>query len=89
MKFLIGYLILINLLSFFIMRKDKLAAIAHKQRIPENTLFLLAILGGSLGSIFAMIYYHHKSRKYKFLIGFPIIFVLHIYLLIKVLPSIG
>lgn len=88
MMILFSYILTINLISFYIMGKDKKAAIKHKQRISENNLFLFAILGGSLGSILGMIYYHHKNRKLKFLFGFSILFVIHTVLLIKVLPFI-
>ncbi len=43
------------------------------------------MIGGSLGSILAMIAFHHKNRKPKFLIGFPVIFVLQVVLLYQLL----
>lgn len=81
MKILLIYCMLINVASFFVMGWDKRCAIQHKQRISERNLFILAMIGGSLGSILAMIVFHHKNRKPKFLIGFPVIFVLQIVLL--------
>ncbi|WP_276936762.1 DUF1294 domain-containing protein [Dielma fastidiosa] len=85
MKIFLIYCLLINIAAFFAMGWDKRCAIQHKQRIPEKTLFILAIIGGSLGSILAMIVFHHKNRKPKFLIGFPVIFVLQVVLLYKLL----
>ena len=48
------YLICINLLAFLLMGQDKHRARHRKWRIPEKTLFLTAILGGSIGSIMGM-----------------------------------
>ena len=55
MKIFLIYCLLMNIAAFFVMGWDKRCAIQHKQRIPEKTLFILAIIGGSLGSILAMI----------------------------------
>lgn len=85
MKILWIYLLIINVIAFLVMGWDKRAAIKHNQRIPEKTLFILALIGGSLGSTAAMICFHHKNRKPKFLIGFPVIFVLQIILLFQML----
>ena len=85
MKILLFYCVLINVAAFFVMGWDKRCAIQHKQRIPERTLLFLAMIGGSLGSILAMIVFHHKNRKPKFLIGFPVIFVLQVVLLYQLL----
>lgn len=79
------YLLIINIISYLVMGWDKRAAIKHNQRIPEKTLLILALIGGSLGSIAAMIILHHKNRKPKFLFGFPIIFVLQIVIIIQLL----
>ena len=42
------YLLLINLFAFALMGIDKEKARRHKWRIPEKTLFLSALLGGSV-----------------------------------------
>lgn len=81
MKIFLIYLFLINFIAFCVMGWDKKAAIRHRQRVPEKSLFLLAILGGSLGSTIAMIFFHHKNRKPKFLFGFPVLLVFQIVLL--------
>lgn len=81
------YIAVINLTGFIIMGVDKRKAIAHKYRIPENTLFLIAIIGGSLGGLLGMQFFRHKTKHLKFKIGFPAIFLVHIgvllYLLVK------
>ncbi len=79
---MIFYLGVINVLSFLIYGLDKLKAKYHKWRISEKTLLLLAILGGSYGSYFAMILFHHKTRKPVFKFGVPLILILETILLV-------
>lgn len=81
MKYLppfICYLLLINFIAFFLMGIDKSKARHKKWRIPEKTLFLSAILGGSIGSILGMQLFHHKTRHTSFVIGMPCILILQI-----------
>ncbi len=72
------YLFLINLALFLTMGTDKLKAKAHKHRVPEVTLFLLALLGGSIGGIGGMYLFRHKTRHRSFVIGFPVILALQL-----------
>ena len=70
MKFLVYYVIAVSLVLFCVMGWDKWLAIKSKRRIPENTLFLLAITGGAPGGVFGMMVFRHKIRKRKFTVGF-------------------
>ncbi len=79
------YLVIINLLSFFMMWLDKRKAKKGKWRIPENTLLLFVILGGGIGGIAGMYTFHHKTQKAKFVIGFPVILICEILLIILLL----
>ena len=72
------YLFLINLALFLTIGADKLRAKAHKRRVPEATLFLLAILGGSIGGIGGMYLFRHKTRHRSFVFGFPVILALQL-----------
>ena len=54
---------------------DKKKAIDGKFRISESALFLLSLLGGSLGGFIAMHTFHHKTRKWYFKLGIPLILV--------------
>ena len=83
-KYFIIYLILINLIAFFAMYLDKRKAKYGKWRIPEQTLFILALIGGSIGAIIGMQVFRHKTKKLRFSIGFPVILVLQIILIISV-----
>jgi uncharacterized membrane protein YsdA (DUF1294 family) len=75
---IIGYLILINLTGFIFMGIDKSRAIKRLWRIPESTLFLIAIIGGSVGSIIGMRVFHHKTRHWYFVYGMPAILLVQI-----------
>ncbi len=55
------------------MRSDKRRAERGKRRIPEATLFLVAVLGGSPGIMLAMRRYRHKTLHTSFTVGMPLI----------------
>ena len=76
------YLVIINLIAFLLMAMDKSRARKHQWRIPEKTLFLSAILGGSIGAIAGMYTFHHKTRHWYFVIGMPAILILQIALIV-------
>lgn len=78
----IVYLIAINLLGFLVMYIDKKKAKYGKWRIPEKTLMLIALLGGSVGTIIGMYLFRHKTQKLKFTLGFPTILITEIILVI-------
>ena len=81
MKYLplfICYLLLINFIAFLLMGIDKNKARHKKWRIPEKTLFLSAILGGSVGSILGMQLFRHKTKHTSFVVGMPCILILQI-----------
>jgi len=76
------YIVVINLIGFIVMGMDKRRAKKHAFRIPEATLFTIAIIGGSIGSIIGMRYFHHKTRHWYFVYGMPLILILQIALLV-------
>ncbi len=68
-----AFLIVMNVIGFAVFGYDKRCAVRHRWRVPENTLFLIALLGGSLGSYAGMKVFRHKTRHLKFRIGIPVI----------------
>ena len=72
------YLAAVNLFGFAIMGIDKVKAKRRKWRIPEATLFMVAAIGGSIGSIAGMYIFRHKTKHLYFVIGMPIILVLQL-----------
>ena len=67
------YLIAVNLAAFAAFGIDKARAKRGAWRIPERTLFLLALIGGSVGAICGMFFFHHKTRHWYFRCGLPLI----------------
>lgn len=62
-KILLLYTLIINIALFFTMGFDKHCAVKEKRRIPEATLFIMALLGGSIGGFLSMKLFHHKTKK--------------------------
>lgn len=81
------YLIVINLISFAAMGVDKARARKRSWRIPESTLFVLAIIGGSVGSIVGMHLFRHKTLHWYFLYGMPAILIIQILIVIILATS--
>ena len=74
MRYLIVYLAAINLLTFCVYGADKRRAkIPGARRVPEKTLFALALLLGSPGALLGMLVFHHKTRHWYFRFGIPAI----------------
>lgn len=81
---IIIYFVAINLVAFCAMWLDKRKAQKGAWRIPEETLFIFAFLGGVIGGIAGMYTFRHKTRKPKFVIGFPLILILYILIILKI-----
>ncbi len=77
-----GYLVVINLVGFVIMGVDKKRAIRGAWRISEASLFLTAILGGSLGCILGMQHFRHKTKHWYFKYGMPAIWMVQIIIIL-------
>lgn len=75
-QFIVFYFIVLNLIGFALMGIDKRRARKNLWRIPEKTLFLAALLGGSIGSLIGMYFFHHKTRHWYFVAGMPAILIL-------------
>ncbi len=72
------YLAVTNLIGLALMGIDKAKAKRRKWRIPEATLFLVAAIGGSIGSILGMYIFRHKTKHLTFTIGMPVILLIQI-----------
>ena len=78
MHLLLYYFLAINLIAFVLYGIDKLKARKNLWRIPESTLLLIAIIGGSIGALLGMYIWHHKTMHLKFKYGVPAILALQI-----------
>lgn len=75
MKYLLIYLIIINIVAFIVYAWDKRKAKRGVWRTPESTLLLLAAVGGSVGALLAMYMLRHKTNHKKFFLGVPAILI--------------
>ena len=75
---LLVWLAVINLLTFIVYVADKRRARKGKWRVPEKTLFLLPLLGGSIGALLGMRVFHHKTKHWYFVWGIPAILLAQI-----------
>lgn len=67
------YLLEINAVTFILSAIDKACARKDAWRVPEAILLLSAVLGGSVGSLLAMLLLRHKTKHKRFTIGVPLI----------------
>lgn len=70
---ILTYLEIVNLIAFAMMGIDKRRAQKGLWRIPEGTLILSAVVGGSIGALAGMYLFRHKTRKKRFTVGIPVI----------------
>ena len=84
MNYLYLYILLINLITFGVFALDKKKAKKKQWRIPESTLLLLSLIGGSLGGLLAMKIVKHKTQKIKFAIGVPFLLIVNIFVIIYI-----
>lgn len=71
-------LAIVNLIAFIAYGIDKRRAKKHRWRIPEITLIMFAAIGGGIGSLVGMFFWHHKTKKLKFLFAVPALLILWI-----------
>ena len=77
MRYLMYYLIIINIAAWLMYGLDKWKAKGGAWRIPGRALLLTALLGGSAGALAGMLLFHHKTRKPKFTVGVPVMLAAH------------
>ena len=84
---LLVYFVSVNLIGFAFMGIDKYKAKKRAFRIPEATLFIIEIIGGSIGSLLGMYAFRHKTRHRSFVYGMPFILLVQLALLIAFLNA--
>ncbi|MEK7083838.1 MAG: DUF1294 domain-containing protein, partial [Patescibacteria group bacterium] len=60
----------------------KLKSRFQERRVSEMTLWLLSLIGGSLGALAGMRYFRHKTRKMSFQAGIAVICAVQIALVV-------
>ncbi len=71
----IAYLLISNIVAVTITVHDKHAARKKRRRVPEKALLISAALSGCIAMYITMHIVHHKTKKTKFMVGIPMIFV--------------
>lgn len=80
------YLLIANVLAFGVSAFDKYAAKRRgMRRVPEKTLFLLALLGGAAGLYVSMRLFRHKTHHRKFMVGIPVILIAQVALAVWIM----
>ncbi len=73
---LYSYVTCLSLLGIILMAMDKKSAKKNRYRISENQLMFISLLGGSMGILFGMLIFKHKTSKKKFYMGIPGIYTM-------------
>ena len=82
--YLLWYLAAVNLVTFTVYGVDKAKARRGAWRVSEKTLFLLPLLGGSIGALLGMRTFRHKTKHWYFAWGIPLILLAQIALAVWV-----
>ena len=86
---ILSYLVVINVVTFFIYGIDKWKAIHDKWRISETSLLVWAIIGGSIGAWIGMDVWHHKTNHKKFTYGIPLVLIAQIAIVVLLFKAFG
>lgn len=83
------YVIVMNIWSFSMYGKDKKHAKTRKNRISENKLMTVSVLGGAVGGFLGMIVFSHKTKHTRFRVGLPVLCAMQLILFSFVLGFLG
>ena len=84
-KLLILYLLIINAAGLLLMLVDKIKAKKNLWRIPEAMFFIIAAIGGSIGSLVGMYLCRHKTKHFHFILGMPLVLAIQIMTVILIM----
>ena len=70
-------LLVANIVVFLLYGIDKRKARKNALRIPESSLLLAALIG-PFGALSGMLFFHHKTRKLRFLVCVPLLMAFQI-----------
>lgn len=73
--------IICNIISFAAYGIDKRKAKKSSWRIPEKTLLIFSAVFGAIGALGGMYTFHHKTKKWYFVLFNSLFAVVHIFLL--------
>jgi uncharacterized membrane protein YsdA (DUF1294 family) len=67
------YVLIVNMLGFFLMAVDKQKAKKGKWRVAESTIWFISLMGGAIGTTLGMRMFHHKTKHRLFRYGLPLL----------------
>ena len=81
---LFSYIAVISLISVIVCVYDKKISKRNdvRLRIPEKSLFIWSAVGGGLAMYITMRLIRHKTKHVSFMVGIPVIIILHIALIV-------
>lgn len=77
-EFSTAFFATLNIGSFIYFGVDKRKSQKNKQRIPERSLLIMTLFGGTIGSVLGMIIFNHKIAKKSFVLKILAIILLQI-----------
>ena len=87
LKYYVLYLLIMNVLDFVLMWRDKRRAQQRRWRIPEAVLLGVGALGGCFGGFVAMHLFRHKTLHLLFKMGFPVMMLIHVVMFISFMET--
>ena len=87
LKYYVLYLLIMNVLDFVLMWRDKRRAQQRQWRIPEAVLLGVGALGGCFGGFVAMHLFRHKTLHLLFKMGFPVMMLIHVVMFINFMET--
>ena len=75
-----GYIVIMNIVTLCMFGADKGKAKKSKNRVSERRLIKMCFFGGAVGGFIGMYLFHHKTKKAKFFLSVPLMFIIQIVL---------
>ena len=75
---MIRYIIIINIITFFVYGIDKYLAYKEKSRVSEKLLLTLALCFGIIGALLGMKIFRHKTKKKSFKTSIILIIIIQV-----------
>lgn len=72
---IVGFFLIVNLLSYFAVGYDKYKAKRKGWRIAERSFFAMAVMGGAIGIFWGIRIFRHKTKHALFLYGIPLLVI--------------
>jgi len=77
-RWMLVYLLFINIITFVLFAVDKWKAVHGRWRIRTITLMGFALVGGTVGGLFAMYVFRHKTKTRSFTVGLPVMLAVQV-----------